>query len=76
MKVVLILDVTPAEGEPRREREPVQEELEAEIERLSLDVRNASGAASMHNVKVAGIGADVAESSLSFARRKQYSRQD
>lgn len=76
MKVVVILDVTPAAGEASRDREAVHETLESEVEALVLDVPNASGGMSAHEVKVAGIGHDVAEASLSFAQRKQYARQD
>jgi tellurite resistance protein len=74
--IVVILDVKPMEGEARREPEQIIEELEAEIERVAVDVPNASGTFSAHEIKVAGIGKDVAAAQQSLAERKQYARQD
>lgn len=76
MKVVVILDVNPIEGDARREREAVQQEVEDHIDAALLDVPSPSGQVSLHQIKVSGIGADVAQASLSFAQRKQYARQD
>lgn len=76
MIVVLILDVNPTPDEPGRAREAVQTELESEVERIVVDVPNASGTYSAHDIKVAGIGKDVREATQSFAQRKQYATQD
>lgn len=72
MHVVVILDVTPLEGEARRDSAAVIEELENEIERVAVDVSNASGIYSAHAVKVLGIGKTWPEAQESQTARTQF----
>lgn len=77
MHIVVILDITPMDGEPRRESEQVIADLEDQLDGFGgLDVANASGSYSTHEIKVAGIGKDIAAAQQSLADRKQYARQD
>jgi hypothetical protein len=58
VKLYLIVDVAPYRGEARRTAAQILEDIEAAIE-VDVDVLNDSSLASLHQVKVLGIGKSV-----------------
>jgi hypothetical protein len=68
MRIHLILDLTP-EG-PRRDREVVTEQLEAEVEQNGLEVDGT-----VYEITVLGSGATAAAATLSMKMRRAGAKQ-
>jgi hypothetical protein len=69
VRIYLILDVTAEADEPRRTYEQIVADLEPVIE-SPFDVMNDSSEASMHGIRVAGIGRTSADAAESARQRR------
>jgi hypothetical protein len=72
VRVIVILDVKPHEDEPSRTFEQIKEDLETEIEANTIDVANANGDGSAHEVKVLAVGKTWPEVQENLTAREQF----